>query len=215
MMRAFASSTIRHAAWLVAACLAPSIIRAQGNAPAPRNDGLRDIAPPLAPTFLESMDHADWWWLAASIGLFAAALFFAWYFFLRKRAAAPVPPPNPREVARARLMELRRHAEEISPRDFGAEASGVLRQFIRRRYGISTMRRTSEEFLSAIARDQVFSPREGELLGRFLAQCDALKFANLASSHPEALRLVDDALAFVDHAPAAIAVPPPLPQPKS
>jgi hypothetical protein len=212
MNRPLAPIFIRQAARL-AAMLPVALLRAQAaSTPPPRNDGLRDIAPPVPPTFFESMDRADWWWLAASVALFAAAIYFAWFFFIRKRPAPPVAPPDPRDVARARLAELRKRAAELSPRDFGAETSGVLRQFIRRRYGISTMRRTSEEFLAAIARDRVFSPREGELLGRFLTQCDALKFANLAASHPEALRLIDDALAFVEHAPHPHAVPPPLPK---
>lgn len=195
------------AARLIAAGSAPVLLRAQGNAAAPANDGLRDIAPPVPPTFLESMDRSDWWWLAACIVLLSAAVYLSWFFFIRKRPAPPLPAPDPREVARAQLLALRRRADQVGPRDFGAEASGVLRQFIRRRYGISTMRRTSEEFLAAIARDKLFSPRESELLGRFLAQCDALKFANLSSSHAEALRLIDEGLAFVEHAPAAAAVP--------
>jgi hypothetical protein len=212
MNGSFGPLQIRSAARLVFASLAPAILRAQSSAPAERSGGLRDIAPPVPPTFLESMDRADWSWLIGGLGLLAAAIYFAWYFFVRKQAAPPAPPPDPRDVARAQLSELRRRAQELTPRDFGAEASGVLRQFVRRRYGISTMRRTSEEFLSAIARDRVFSPREGELLGRFLTQCDALKFANLSSSHPEALRLIDDALAFIEHAPHPEAVPPPLPK---
>jgi Domain of unknown function (DUF4381) len=199
---------IRSVTWLLAAAISPALVHAQ--APAPKNDGLRDIAPPVPPTIIESMDREDWWWLAASLALFAAAVYFAWFFFIRKRPAAPVAPPDPRDVARASLLALRQRTEELSPRDFGAEASGVLRRFIRRRYGISTMRRTSEEFLSAIARDRVFSPLEGELLGRFLTQCDALKFANLDSSQAEALRLIDDALAFVEQAPDP--QPPPLPK---
>ena len=211
MMRALLPNSIRRAAWLTTV-VPVALLRAQTPTPASKNDGLRDIAPPVPPTFLESMDRADWLWLAASVALFAAALYLAWFFFLRKRPAPPVAPPDPREVARAQLMELRHRAGELSPRDFGAEASGVLRQFIRRRYGISTMRRTSEEFLAAIARDQVFSPREGELLGRFLTQCDALKFANLAASQPEALRLIDEALAFVEHAPHPQPLPPSLPR---
>lgn len=201
---------LRSIRWQIAAGFAPALLMAQSNAPTPKNDGLRDIAPPVPPTFLESLDNSDWWWLAACIVLFATALFFAWFFFIRKRPAPPQPPPDPREVARAQLRDLRQRVDQLSPRDFGAEASGVLRQFIRRRYGISTMRRTSEEFLAAIARDQVFSPREGELLGRFLKQCDALKFANLVSSHDEALRLIDNAIAFVEHAPTPTPAPPPL-----
>jgi hypothetical protein len=213
-MRVLSPHCGRLLGWFFATMLAPAWVEAQGAAAAPKNDGLRDIAPPVPPTFLESMDYSDWWWLSACVGLFAAAVFFAWFFFIRKRPARPVAPPDPADVARAQLLELRKRAAELSPRDFGAEASGVLRQFIRRRYGISTMRRTSEEFLSAIARDRVFSPLEGELLGRFLTQCDALKFANLESSQAEALRLINDALAFVEHAPLPPAAqPPPLPKP--
>jgi len=191
---------------------APSGLHAQGGAPTPANDGLRDIAPPIPPTFLETLDRSDMYWLAACITLFAAAIFFAWFFFIRKRPAPPQPPPDPRDVARAKLLELRPRIGQLTPDDFGAEVSGVLRQFIRRRYGISTMRRTSEEFLAAISRDQFFTPRENELLGRFLTQCDALKFANLASSQDEAMRLIDDAMAFVEHAPAPAAMPPPVPK---
>ncbi|OAI42095.1 hypothetical protein AYO41_01035 [Verrucomicrobia bacterium SCGC AG-212-E04] len=154
----------------------------------------------------------DWMLLICGTVLLAVAVWLAWYFFLRKKPLPAAPPPDPREVARARLNELRRRAAELSARDFGAEASGILRQFIRARYGISTLRRTSEEFLAAIAHDRAFSPRETELLHRFLTQCDALKFANIATSHPEALRLADDALAFVDHAGPPATVPPSLPK---
>ena len=199
---------------LVATCaFALTPLRAQAPAVPDGKDGLRDIAPPLPPTWIESMDRADWALFMGGTVLLAAAAFLAWYFFLRAKPAPPVMPLDPREVARTRLMELRRRAGELSARDFGAEASGLLRQFIRARYGISTMRRTSEEFLAAIARDHVFTARESELLHRFLTQCDVLKFANVASSHPEALRLADDALAFVEHASPRAAGPPPLPAP--
>ena len=192
------------------AASAARMIWAQAPAPPANKEGLRDIAPPVPPTWLESMDRTDWMLLVGGLVLFALAAYLAWYLFIRKKPVTPTPPPDPREVARAKLMELRRRADELSARDFGAEVSGVLRQFMRARYGISTLRRTSEEFLAAITRDHVFTARESELLGRFLTQCDVLKFANVASTHSEALRLADDALAFVDNASRPVVKPPPL-----
>ncbi len=197
---------------LLGVCLAAGSLAAQTPVPDSK-EGLRDIAPPVSPTWLESMNRTDWMLLLGGAALLAFAVYLAWYFFLRPKPVPPALPADPREVARAALTALRRCAAELSARDFGAEASGILRQFIRARFGISTLRRTSEEFLAAIARDQVFSARESELLGRFLTQCDALKFANLATSHPEALRLADDALAFVENASPRAATPPPLHQP--
>ena len=191
--------------------LAIKSVRAQTPAPTGVKEGLRDIAPPVPPIWLESMDRTDWLLLTGGVFLLVAAIYLAWYFFFRAKPVLPPSAKDPREVARTRLMELRRRAGEISSRDFGAEASGILRQFIRARYGISTLRRTSEEFLAAIANDHAFTAREGDLLHRFLMQCDALKFANMGSSHPEALRLADDAMAFVEHAAPRVAAPPTLP----
>ncbi len=195
--------------------MSPILAQAASPAPAPI-PALRDIAPPVAPTFWETMDVIDWGLLGAAILLVAVAAWIAWRLFFRSTPKPGPPPPDPREVARERLARLRERIEELSPRDFGAEAANVLRQFVRARYGISTMRRTSEEFLAEMARDRTFSAHENGLLQRFLTQCDLLKFAAVESSHAEAGRLIEDALAFVEGAAPRVirpeAVPPALPR---
>ncbi len=171
------------------------ILLAQAPAATP---ALRDIAGPVMPTFLESMDRTDWLLLGGGILLTLAAFWFAWRLFVRRPPAPPPPPPDPRGVARSRLEALRARVEALSARDFGAECADVLRHFIRSRYGVSTIRRTSEEFLQAMAGERIFSEREGALLQRFLTQCDLLKFADLATGPAEAVQLIEDALSFVE-----------------
>lgn len=180
-------------------------------APIPPNPELKDPAPPVALDFWETMDRTDWLLLSLAGVLLLLACAAGWYFFVRKEPPPPPAPPDPREVARQRLAALRRRIGQLGPREFGVEVSDVLRHYIRARYGLSTMRRTSEEFLQAIVRDRAFSPREIELLERFLRQCDLLKFAQADTGEAEAEQLVEDAANFVEGSAPAVKRPEPLP----
>lgn len=182
-----------------------------GAAPVPPNKELKEIAPPVALDFWETMDRTDWLLLAGAGVLLVLACIAGWYFFLRKEPPPPPLPPDPRDVARERLEALRRRIGQLGPREFGAEVSDVLRHYIRARYGISTMRRTSEEFLNAVMKDRAFNPRELDLLERFLRQCDLLKFARADAGELEAERLVDEARNFVEGTAPPIIRPEPLP----
>ncbi|MBS0659959.1 MAG: hypothetical protein JSR82_17100 [Verrucomicrobia bacterium] len=177
----------------------------------PPNPELKEIAPPVALDFWETMDRTDWLLLALAGVLLVLACAAGWYFFLRKEPLPPPVPPDPRDVARQRLTALRRKIGQLGPREFGVEVSDVLRHYIRGRFGISTIRRTSEEFLQAVVRDRAFSPREIELLERFLRQCDLLKFAQADTGEAEAERLVEDAANFVEGSAPAVKRPEPLP----
>lgn len=175
------------------------------------NKELKEIAPPVQLSFLETMDRTDWLLLGAAVGLLLAAGVAGWYFFLRKDPPGPPVPPDPRAVAREKLAALRQRIGQLGPREFGVEASDVLRHYIRAKYGISTMRRTSEEFLNAIVSDRTFSPREIDLLQRFLRQCDLLKFAQADTGDQEAGVLIEEATRFVDGSAPAVLRPEPLP----
>lgn len=196
--------------WLARAgiFLLPFSVAAAPRPTPPPNAELKDITPPVPLSFMESMETTDWLLLGGAAVLLVLAGVAGWYFFLRKEPAPPALPPDPRVVARTRLAALRERIGTLEPRLFGVEASDVLRQFIRARFGVSTLRRTSEEFLNAMMKDRVFSPREVELLGKFLSQCDLLKFARAEASEHEAGKLVDEALSFVEGAASPAVVTP-------
>jgi hypothetical protein len=188
------------------AALTPAAPTAAGPDAAPTPAELRDIVPPQ-PYFLP----ASYLWLAAGVIALALAAWIAWK--LLRRPAKPPAPLSARQLAAARLLELRRRAPEMDARLFGAEVCDVLRAYIGAHHGLHPERQTSPEFLASIAGSVRFSPEQHNLLADFLTQCDLLKFARLEAALPAKERLLEQAAEFVESGTALPNRPPPLPVP--
>jgi hypothetical protein len=74
----------------------------------------------------------------------------------------------------------------------------VLRGYFENRYGLQAPRRTTEEFLSDISRDALFSAEHRSLLAEFLRRCDLVKFAEHTPCPEEAATAIESCRAFID-----------------
>lgn len=114
------------------------------------------------------------WGMYILSAIFAAALIggLLWWL-LRKKPAAPTPE----ELARKELARLRNDGGAMRADEFAKAASGVLRRFIERRFGLDAPKRTTEEFLHEVAAGSAGLRERAEALRGFLRACDLAKFA--------------------------------------
>jgi hypothetical protein len=141
------------------------------------------------------------WIIGALLLLAGAAVGYARH---RRRRITP-RPPSPDE-ALAAWEEAMRELERCSAllrteasREYAIAATGVLRRYLERRFGLHAPRLTTEEFFDAARLPNVLPEPHGESVGRYLALCDLMKFGRAIAElgelqllHQTALRLVMD-----------------------
>lgn len=160
-------------------------------------EGLRDIAPPIAP-------DPDLRWLAWVAGAVAAALALAGlaYGWARRRRIPEAPPPPPHEVALRDLDRLLRSDLLATGRqkEFAFRLSEVLRRYLEDRFGFPAVESTTEELLGRLpqAAPELGAARE-EAVRATLSGADLVKFAEQVRPAAEvegwaraARRLVED-----------------------
>ena len=138
-------------------------------------------------------------WALIAAGMLLLLGLWGWW---RGRARRP-RPLTPAEVqavqedALAELEKLRPLIQAATSRDYAIGASGVVRRYIERRFGIRAPRRSTEEFLLEAQHSPSLDERHRRGLGPFLAGCDFLKFARARAEVPELELLHQAAVAFV------------------
>ncbi|NUQ47194.1 MAG: hypothetical protein HUU22_14310 [Phycisphaerae bacterium] len=137
-------------------------------------------------------------WALAAIVVLAGA-FVALRARRRARAADTPPPPPPHVWA---LGELDRLAAEDLPgrgayHEYYYRLSGIVRQYIERRFGLMAPERTTEEFLLEAGRDPSLRDEHRALLAPFLQACDLVKFARYEPSRSDAESAMQTARTFV------------------
>jgi hypothetical protein len=139
------------------------------------------------------------WAAAAFVLLAGAGLWWAW----RRRNRVTLAPPSADE-ALAAWNEAMREIERCSAllraeasRDYAIAATGVVRRYVERRFGLQAPRLTTEEFFAAVRGQGVLAVAHQESLGRYLTLCDLMKFgraiaesAELQQLHQAAVRLI-------------------------
>lgn len=173
--------------------------------PLPSPDpSIRDIAPPI-----DVFPHPTWM-IAVACGLALLLVSLAIWLIVRWRRNRPAPlPPTPRQVALARLEEMRGRIDDLTPYDFSIVVSDILRSYLTARYALKATQQTSPEFLAALANSPHFTPDEKTLLGAFLEKCDLIKFARLDATGADSAPLLVQAIDFVKGSaePAAALLP--------
>ncbi len=177
--------------------------------------GLQDIQGPF-----EIRSLADVLRLAALVLLLVGLLGLAWWWWRRrKRSVEPTKTIPPEDIARARLKEALALLDQ--PERFCTTVSEIVRVYLEDRFGLQAPDRTTEEFLSELARSAALEVRHKALLAEFLTGCDLAKFARanpgraeLESLHASGLRLVDETAAWIPVPPPTL-TPPLLPSSKS
>ena len=140
----------------------------------------------------------EWVWWAIGAGCLLAVVGIVWAvrWYLRNRPKAS--PPTPREIAIRALNTLRGKMLEAEPYGFSVEVSDVLRTFISGHFALFATQQTSPEFLASISSSPRFSSEDRELLGKFLERCDLIKFARVDADSGENMKLLGEAVAFVE-----------------
>jgi len=158
------------------------------------NEGtFRDIrgalAVPLEPKAGDDGDRRAAMITLAVIAVVTAVLaaIIVWLVRRWRAPAAPEPPVPAHEWALAELERLEREGLVGKGRylDFYSRLSGVVREYIERRFGMMAPERTTEEFLREARRSPVLNPGHQTLLASFLRAADMVKFAMYAPSAEE------------------------------
>lgn len=133
-------------------------------------------------------------WLGIGGGLLVLAL----AAFLRKKHAHKQRLKSPSEVALASLAELEASRAEMAVEAFANRAAQTVRQYIAERFGLAAPRRTTEEFLRDLAKDESSSLiGESDHLRVFLKSCDLAKFAGSHLDSSQRGELINAARGFI------------------
>lgn len=141
-------------------------------------------------------------WSGIGGGLIALAL-AAWFWKKRARNQRRKSPP---EIALASLAELEASRGAIAAEAFANRAAQTVRQYIAERFGLAAPRRTTEEFLHDLAKNEG-SPSligESDHLRSFLKSCDLAKFAGSNLDSRQRGELIDAARGFIHSTSQAV-----------
>ncbi len=154
---------------------------------------IRDIKPPIViPNGLE------WLWPVLAVLVLAAILFIAWKLWKKSRLNVAVEPMVPAHI---RAKEALQKALELigQPKAFCIVVSDIVRRYLEERFAFHAPERTTEEFLRELSETDLLTADQKESLGRFLENCDLVKFAKyepgeneLRELHSSAVRLVEE-----------------------
>ena len=128
------------------------------------------------------------------------ALGFVGVGYVRIRRANRFRQEEPAPWIRRRINALRAQnqgtPEQIAR--FYGELADLLRYFIERRFAVPAPTRTTREFLDDLQKSSALEPNQRELLERFLARCDLVKFAREAATFADCEAAIELVLGFVD-----------------
>ncbi len=158
------------------------------------------------------------WTLTWIAGSFLALLLAAGLGALIYRSLRPEPPPPPgppprpaHEVAQEKLQALQEDdlINEGQVEDFYVRLSGIMREYLGRRYNLSLADMAGLELTTSELVDLmrgIHWPRgfDGFQVESFLYDCDIVKFARYTPTTDEAQTLLDQAFAIVDKTRATV-----------
>lgn len=149
-----------------------------------------------------------WWHVAALVAssLAVAGLGYAVYWLVRRRLLRPPPPIDPEVWALRELAALasRDWTAADESREYYYRLTEIVRHYIERKFHLAAPEMTTEEFLTALARDSAALPYDAVRLRGFLESCDLVKYAALRPNREDAENALSTARAFI-HATAAAA----------
>ncbi|MEO5712674.1 MAG: hypothetical protein ABIT37_04225 [Luteolibacter sp.] len=145
---------------------------------------------------------AIWWGIGG--GLIAVAA----VWLLMKKLEGAKKRKSPPALALASLTELAATREALAAEAFAYQAAKTVRQYISEQFGLAAPRRTTEEFLHDLAKDES-SPlvSENDHLRLFLKSCDLAKFAGTNLSMGQRDELLSAARGFIEMTSAPVIKP--------
>jgi hypothetical protein len=172
--------------------------------PLPRPGAGGDIADILGPLTIFPPFTTVLLYLA--VGAAAAAALYAFWRLARKvRRRIELARMSPRERALAELADLlaRRLVEQNRVKDFYFELTMIVRRYIERAHRVRAPEQTTEEFLTAAARNSEFPPHVLGTLRTFLQAADLVKYAAYQPGSDVVNRAVETAKNYVETDTAA------------
>jgi hypothetical protein len=154
---------------------------------------IRDIKPPI-----DIPNGLEWLWLTLAVLALIAILFVAWRIWKSSRSRVRIEPLIPAHV---RAKEALQKALELigQPKEFCILVSDTVRHYLEERFAFHAPERTTEEFLRELSETDLLTADQKESLGKFLENCDLVKFAKyepgeneLRELHSSAVRLVEE-----------------------
>jgi hypothetical protein len=138
------------------------------------------------------------WLLPALLGgllLLAVAALVIWRLRRRVHRARVLTLT---EQTLLRLDAIRSLMLPATAREFGIEASEIVRIYIEKRFSVVATQRTTEEFLQSLLQNSHASlTSHRPLLSDFLQQCDFVKFAGVSLTSRDMESLLQSARTFV------------------
>jgi hypothetical protein len=161
-----------------------------GIALAEAEEDIRDIRGPKTVT--------QSWLIPAVVASAIVAALCAYLIWRRRHREAPRRILTLSEQTLERLEETRPLMSPTTAREFGIEASEVIRNYIEKRFSVVATQRTTEEFLQTLLQssNETLS-RHRPLLAEFLQQCDFVKFAGASLAVADMESLFQSARSFV------------------
>jgi len=159
-------------------------------------DEMRDIAGPV-----HIPPDLTWLWIALGVLAVAGLSYWSWRKWFRKGAQSePMPAVTP--PYRIALSELQAAISLIhDPEPFCTKVSTIVRVYLEEQLTLKAPERTTEEFLQELRLSCLLEDEQKISLGRFLEQCDLVKFAKhepteteLRGLHDSAVRLVEETM---------------------
>jgi hypothetical protein len=154
---------------------------------------IHDIKPPI-----DIPGGLEWLWPVLAIVAIIAILFIVWMMWRISRSQVSVEPLVPAHI---RAKEALQKALELigQPKEFCILVSDTVRTYLEERFAFHAPERTTEEFLRELSETNLLTVDQKESLGKFLENCDLVKFAKyepgeteLRELHSSAVRLVEE-----------------------
>lgn len=144
----------------------------------------------------------EFWWGVGG-GVIAVAI----VYFLMKRMDRNKKRKSPLAIALGTLNELAGTRETLPAEAFANRAAQTVRQYVAGQFGIAAPRRTTEEFLRDLAKNES-SPlvSESDHLRVFLKSCDLAKFAGSNLDMKQRDELLQAARGFVETTSAPVMI---------
>jgi hypothetical protein len=144
-------------------------------------------------------------WALVGGGILAALSGYALWRWIKRRRNAP--EPSDVEVALGRLEAARTLMQPGRAREFSIEVSGIVREYIERRFHVMAAHLTTHEFLHdlVLSADPALAAHR-DLLGEFLESCDLAKFGGWNLNIDQMSTMLEGARRFIQSAAASASV---------